>query len=412
MKFARFWGARNQRSNSTARLLLGLVALGLIFFLFTSTTTTEVQTTPDDVPVQSPDDDVIVESTKGKDVPTQPTKNDDVPEQGDTDEPVQGGTDVPVQPTKNDDVQQGDKVPVNPAKKEAPKEDVPVQPKTNNRPAQSKPERPLPPHSLYSVKIPNVVGYDPEDEDSENKMRRDTVKEAFRFAYEGYRDHCMGQGELKPESGHCHNWLGGNLGLTVIDSLDTMLVMGHDDLYKEAREWIAHNLNFAKDLSVSVFEITIRCLGGLLTAFDMTKDQMMLEKAQELADRLLPAFKTSTGIPFGFVTLTSGATKQAGWAGGASLLAEMGSLQLEFSYLSHATGNPIYAEKALRVFKVLHDNKPADGLYPVFINPHNLLMRGPITVGAIGDSFYEYLLKYWLLTNVFFLSRSFLFLEY
>lgn len=58
-------------------------------------------------------------------------------------------------------------------------------------------------NSVYSVKIPNVVGYDPVDEEPENKRRRDTVKEAFRFAYTGYMNKCMGQGELKPQSGGC-----------------------------------------------------------------------------------------------------------------------------------------------------------------------------------------------------------------
>eukprot|EP01127_Copromyxa_protea_P018814 TRINITY_DN59_c0_g2_i3.p1 TRINITY_DN59_c0_g2~~TRINITY_DN59_c0_g2_i3.p1 ORF type:complete len:561 (+),score=100.25 TRINITY_DN59_c0_g2_i3:41-1723(+) len=335
MKFAKFWGGRDQRRGKWVRLLLVLIALGVIFFLASNLVTGEGRPTPNDGPG---DDD-------GENAPVQPAEH------------VKG---APVKPIL---------------------------------------ERPLPPDSLYSVKIPFVVGYDPEDEDPENRMRRDTVKEAFRFAYEGYRDHCMGQGELKPESGQCHNWLGGDLGLTVIDSLDTMLIMGHDDLYMEARDWIYDNLDFDKGISVSVFEITIRCLGGLLTAYDMTKDELMLEKAEELADRLLPAFDSSTGIPFSFITLSTGKTKQAGWGGGASFLAEMGSLQLEFSYLSHVTGNPIYAEKALRIFKVLYDNKPSDLLYPVYINPNNVRMTGPVTVGAMGDSFYEYLLKYWLLTN-------------
>jgi len=161
----------------------------------------------------------------------------------------------------------------------------------------------------------------------------------------------MGQGELKPQSGTCHNWIGGNLGLTVIDSLDTMLIMGLNDLYEEARDWVRDNLDFKKPISVSVFEITIRCLGGLLSAYDITKDEVLLKKAEQLARRLLPAFESSSGIPFSHIDLASGKTKTTTWTSGACILSEMGSIQLEFAYLSHVSGNPIYAQK---VFSVCH----------------------------------------------------------
>eukprot|EP01126_Amoeba_proteus_P063419 TRINITY_DN8741_c0_g2_i1.p1 TRINITY_DN8741_c0_g2~~TRINITY_DN8741_c0_g2_i1.p1 ORF type:complete len:326 (-),score=57.57 TRINITY_DN8741_c0_g2_i1:923-1900(-) len=220
--------------------------------------------------------------------------------------------------------------------------------------------------SVYSVKIKNAVGYDPVDEDEENKMRRETVKQAFLHAYTGYKDRCMGEGELKPRSGGCHNWMGEKMGLSVIDSLDTMLVMGLDDLYKESRDWIEKNLDFDKPVSVSVFEITIRCLGGLLSAYHLTKDQLLLDKARDLANHLLPAFR-GRKFPAPMINLRSGDIRSHGWST-SSILAEVGSLQLEFTYLSHVTGNPIYAQKVLSVYSQILKNLPPDYLLPVKIH--------------------------------------------
>lgn len=88
------------------------------------------------------------------------------------------------------------------------------------------------------------------------------------------------------------------------------------------------------------------------------------------------------------------------WQGGASTLAEIGTLQLEFEYLSKHTGNPIFGEKAVKVFDVLNNVPKKDGLYSVFVHPADgRFLRDHVTLGALGDSFYEYLLKYWILTG-------------
>jgi len=47
----------------------------------------------------------------------------------------------------------------------------------------------------------------------------------------------------------------------------------------------------------------------------------------------------------------SGTGRNWGWAsGGCSILAEFGTLHLEFAYLSHITGNPVYLEKVKDYF--------------------------------------------------------------
>lgn len=102
------------------------------------------------------------------------------------------------------------------------------------------------------------------------------------------------------------------MGLTIVDSIDTAIIMGlkdgkskqhlivmqstcprNDDLenycynlrlilfseYSEAREWVDKSLTFDKDKDVNLFEITIRALGGLLSAYHLTNDDVFKEKA-------------------------------------------------------------------------------------------------------------------------------------
>ena len=90
------------------------------------------------------------------------------------------------------------------------------------------------------------------------------------------------------------NWCG--MGVTLVDSLDTLWYMGMKDEFTHAKEWVEKSLTFNRAGTVSVFETTIRELGGLLAAYDINKDIIFLEKAKELADRLLPAFDTQSGI--------------------------------------------------------------------------------------------------------------------
>eukprot|EP01130_Rhizamoeba_saxonica_P005708 TRINITY_DN2267_c0_g1_i1.p1 TRINITY_DN2267_c0_g1~~TRINITY_DN2267_c0_g1_i1.p1 ORF type:complete len:601 (+),score=157.02 TRINITY_DN2267_c0_g1_i1:39-1841(+) len=252
---------------------------------------------------------------------------------------------------------------------------------------------------VYKVKIPHVVGYDPVGEDPEIKRKRNAIKEGFRHAYKGYEDRCFGKGELKPVSGNCHPGIIGGLGLSIIDSMDTMLIMGLDEEYKRARDYVV-DMDFSKNSFISVFETNIRVVGGLLTAYEFTGDQKLLDKCQEVTDKLLPAFNTPTGIPKAAVNLNTGKSKPPGWTGGASILSEVGTLQLEFSTLSHHTNDPKYAEKALGVFDTLKRMQPSDGLYPVFMKTDKeQFTKTFVSVGALGDSFYEYILKMWLLTG-------------
>ncbi|KAA3484251.1 mannosyl-oligosaccharide 1,2-alpha-mannosidase MNS1-like isoform X3 [Gossypium australe] len=150
--------------------------------------------------------------------------------------------------------------------------------------------------------------------------------------------------------------------------------------------WVANSLDFNKDYDASVFETTIRVVGGLLSAYDLSRDNVFLEKARDIADRLLPAWDTTTGIPYNVINLARGNAHNPGWAGGQSILADSGTEQLEFIALSQRTGDPKYQEKVEKVIVALNKTFPADGLLPIYINPDTATgSYSTITFGAMGD---------------------------
>ncbi|KAI1712093.1 glycosyl hydrolase family 47 domain-containing protein [Ditylenchus destructor] len=241
--------------------------------------------------------------------------------------------------------------------------------------------------------------------ESVNEYRRDFIKKMMLFAWSNYRTYAWGENELRPISkiGHSASVFGrSSIGATIVDAADTLHIMGLMEEFNDAREWIAQSLDMKQvQTDLSVFETNIRYVGGLLSAYALSSDQVFLEKAKYVADLLLPAFNTPTGIPLALVNTRTGRAINYGWAsGGCSILSEYGSLELEFTYLSKLTGNSTYREKASKVREVLAQLDKPDGLYPNYINPRTgKFCLKHVSVGALGDSFYEYLIKLWLFTN-------------
>ncbi|XP_022245459.1 endoplasmic reticulum mannosyl-oligosaccharide 1,2-alpha-mannosidase-like isoform X2 [Limulus polyphemus] len=224
------------------------------------------------------------------------------------------------------------------------------------------------------------------------------VVDAFKHAWKGYREYAWGQDHLKPVSKSFHNWFG--VGLTLIDALDTMYVMGLKKEFQEAREWIANKLNFNINKDVNFFETTIRVLGGLLSTYHLTQDSLFLEKAIDIGNRLMPCFKTQSGVPYSDVNLQSGTVHPPSWSIDSSV-SEVSTIQLEFRDLSRVTGRTEYEEAAFHVSKHLHTLPKKDGLVPMFINTDTgkFRTRSTITLGARADTYYEYLLKQWIQTG-------------
>eukprot|EP01041_Mallomonas_annulata_P002517 gene2517-4896_t len=227
------------------------------------------------------------------------------------------------------------------------------------------------------------------------RVRMLKIRDGMKHAWAGYKKYAWGQDELKPKSKTGQdNW--GGMGVTLVDSLDTLYLMGMEEEFKEAKEWVEKSLTFDHAGTVSVFETTIRELGGLLSAYDLSGEEIFLTKAKELGNKLLPAFNTNTGIPSSQVNFRSGQAAD-GWSGGTAILSELGTLQVEFRYLSYMTEEKKYEEKSMKVMQRMNALKPKNGLYPIKVSTTTgKFADNMVTFGALGDSFYEYLLKIWI----------------
>ncbi|XP_060113533.1 mannosyl-oligosaccharide 1,2-alpha-mannosidase IC [Heteronotia binoei] len=240
-------------------------------------------------------------------------------------------------------------------------------------------------------------------EDPELRARRLKIKEMMKFAWDNYKRYAMGKNELRPltKNGHIGNMFGGLRGATVVDALDTLYIMELQEEFQEAKKWVEHSFDLNVNGEASLFEVNIRYIGGLLAAFYLTGEEVFKSKALELGEKLLPAFNTPTGIPRGVINLGSGMSWSWGWASaGSSILAEFGSLHLEFLHLSELSGNPVYAEKVMNIRKVLNRIEKPQGLYPNFLSPvTGNWVQHHVSIGGLGDSFYEYLIKSWLMSD-------------
>lgn len=236
----------------------------------------------------------------------------------------------------------------------------------------------------------------PEAEDSSVASRLEAVREAFQHAWKSYKDFAWGHDELKPISKSYTEWFG--LGLTLVDSLDTMWILGLKKEFEEARQWVATHLSFEKNVDVNLFESTIRILGSLLSTYHLTGDALFLEKAKDIGSRLMPAFNTPSKIPYSDVNIGSGVAHPPRWTSD-STVAEVTTIQLEFRELSRLTGDSKYQDVVMEVMKQVHKlGGKQDGLVPMFINTNSgqFTHLGVYTLGARADSYYEYLLKQWI----------------
>ena len=264
--------------------------------------------------------------------------------------------------------------------------------------------------------------------------RREKVKDVFILSWDGYERYAWGMFNLLPQEASIAFWrasllkeiqltsLGydeyhpvskqgtqiapSGLGWIIVDALDTLMIMNLTSRLSHAREWISTSLNYDQDLEVNTFETTIRMLGGLLSAHYLSTtfqemaplpeddhgkpgEDLYLEKAADLADRLLGAFDTESGVPYTSVNLKTLKGKAPDFEGGAASTAEAASLQLEFKYLALLMGEKTYWEKSEKVIQVIDDNGMEDGLLPIYIYADKGTFRGEnIRLGSRGDSYY------------------------
>lgn len=251
---------------------------------------------------------------------------------------------------------------------------------------------------LYDKQFPFI----PADLDKAN-----SVKEAFLHGYNSYKKYCWKSDELKPISKKCKNTL--NAGLTIVDSITTLYIMNLTEEYLEAREFIEKE--FKPNGQWSLFEFIIRFVGAFISIYQLSNDKLFLNKAVQCADAIYPLFDKENGFYTSKFTLT---TDENGTmtAKQASMhiskrdinLAEVGTYQIEFLTLTALTGDKKYMELALKVYKRLWKDNPHKAiLYSALENQleknHKIRSSQIRHLGAGADSYFEYIIKSYILTN-------------
>ncbi|KIM27368.1 glycoside hydrolase family 47 protein [Serendipita vermifera MAFF 305830] len=294
-----------------------------------------------------------------------------------------------------------------------------------------------------------------------DKEKRKAVFQAFKHAWFGYERDAYGSDEYHPISKQGSNLTeAGGVGYTIIDTLDSILIFSLSEdgaslgqSYRRARKWLKDQHTFDVDGTYNTFELTIRLLGGLLSAhwaehevgitpglhmenanseddYDPA-DMLYLSKAVDLAERLGHAFNTRSGLPLSNINLKTRKGIKSDVEGGLVSTAEVGTLQLEFRYLTHLLTNKleqipeaqrqkanlpsflmdedsnVVTKEDLRTHWARADHimtitrQGTRGRLPtVFMNPEDgEFIISPIRLGSRGDSYFEYLLKQYLQTS-------------
>jgi mannosyl-oligosaccharide alpha-1,2-mannosidase len=228
------------------------------------------------------------------------------------------------------------------------------------------------------------------------------VKESMEHTWESYRSYAFGKDEISPLSGGTKTTYAG-WAATLVDSLDTLWIMGFYDYFDEAVNAVA-KLDFSKPQQdvLNVFETTIRYLGGLLSAYDLSEKEILLAKAVELGDMLYVAFDTKDRVPVARWNWSSSLAGEIQEPNEWIIVAETGSLSLEFTRLSQLTGDPKYYDAISRITDIFHTQQTKTrlpGLWPISFagKTADTTTGDQFSLGAMADSLFEYLPKEFIL---------------
>ncbi|XP_022188395.2 uncharacterized protein LOC111047036 [Nilaparvata lugens] len=231
---------------------------------------------------------------------------------------------------------------------------------------------------------------------------REEVREMFEHAYSSYLQYAYPYDELRPLTcDGIDTW--GSYSLTLIDALDSLVVMGNYSEFQRVYDIVTTKANFDSNINVSVFETNIRIVGGLLSAHLLSQragvevepgwpcNGPLLRLAEDVARRLIAAFDTNTGMPYGTVNLRSGVPPGET---SVTCTAGVGTYIVEFGTLSRLTGDPVYEEVALNAMHALYKQQSTIGL----VGNHIDVSSGRWTaqdsgIGAGVDSYFEYMVK-------------------
>lgn len=209
-------------------------------------------------------------------------------------------------------------------------------------------------------------------------------------------------GAFKTNNQHRNGW-----GASAVDALSTAIVMGNADAVNTILDHISKIDYSQTSDGVSLFETTIRYLGGMLSGYDLLTGPAsslvsntegvdnLLTQAKNLGDVLKFAFSTESGVPYNNLNITSQASDGATTNG----LAVTGTLVLEWTRLSDLSGDDLYAEISQKAESYLLTPQPSSGEpFPGLVGSNIYISNGEFADGTVSwnggdDSFYEYLIK-------------------
>ncbi|KAK0389840.1 hypothetical protein NLU13_3413 [Sarocladium strictum] len=228
--------------------------------------------------------------------------------------------------------------------------------------------------------------------------RLGVVREVFRKNWASYRKYAWKQDALLPISGGAKDQFSG-WAATLVDSLDTLWIMGLRAEFDEAVEAVSE-LDFgqASAPKVNIFETNIRYLGGLLSAYDLSKREVLLTKAIELGNLIYAGFNTASGMPVDFIDFAAAKAGEQLSIEDIVVAASPGTLSLEMTRLSQLTGDPKYYNAMNRVMQLFYrdQNKTElPGIWPMYVSmkKQDVVTGSKFTLGGYEDSLLEYLPK-------------------
>ncbi|KAJ5536746.1 mannosyl-oligosaccharide alpha-1-2-mannosidase 1B [Penicillium frequentans] len=248
---------------------------------------------------------------------------------------------------------------------------------------------------------------------NKNDPRAEAVKQAYVREWNEYSKYAFPNDDLLPITHNYTNDLFG-WGATVVDAIDTAVVMGLTDIVEQQLKHIA-SVDFTKSAYlVDFFDVNIRYIGGLLSAYDLIKSgdfpnpydddlvEALLSQAKSLATAISPVFDTVTGLPVANLNFTSGELVQStttvnGTQYNSTNTAQAGTMILEYYRLSDLTGDESFREHAQKAEGYLINPSPAPafpGLVGTELDTETgkfITLDGGWEAGV--DSFIEYLIK-------------------
>ncbi|KAI6175844.1 Alpha-1,2-Mannosidase [Aphelenchoides bicaudatus] len=257
---------------------------------------------------------------------------------------------------------------------------------------------------------------------SEINEARQQVLELFYFGYDNYMKYAFPHDELDPihctGRGHDHanpqniniNDVLGDYSLTLVDTLNNLAIFNNKTEFHKAVRLVIDTVHFDKNVTVQIFEATIRVVGSLLSNHLILTNENsifgdfrmkdynneLLEMAHDLVTRLIVGFDTNTGIPYPRVNLKKGVMPKTI---NETCLSGAGSLLLEFGVLSRLVNDDVFERLARKAVQKLWSSRHKQtNLLGNVIDIQTGQWTGHMAgIGAGLDSFYEYLLKSYIM---------------